>query len=150
MKANKGFTLIELIVVIVIIGIIAITVIPRFTNKSNFEARGSYDSTLAMFQYAQKSAVAQRRTVCVAIAASTITLTIGSFGSPACTGPLAGPDGTAPYTMAAPAGITLSPAAANFTFAASGAPSVAQSVSVPQLPNKTITIDGVSGYVSSN
>ena len=73
MKANKGFTLIELIVVIVIIGIIAITVIPRFTNKSNFEARGYYDSTLAMFQYAQKSAVAQRRTVCVAIAASTIS-----------------------------------------------------------------------------
>ena len=72
MKANKGFTLIELIVVIVIIGIIAITVIPRFTNKSNFEARGYYDSTLAMFQYAQKSAVAQRRTVCVAIAASSV------------------------------------------------------------------------------
>lgn len=34
MKANKGFTLIELVVVIVILGILAVSAIPRFVDLS--------------------------------------------------------------------------------------------------------------------
>lgn len=148
---DKGFTLIELIVVIIIIGILAITVIPRFANRSNFDARGFYDTTLATLQYAQKSAVAQRRQVCVTIDASSISLKIDpSYGVNSCANNLAGPDGKAPYTLTAPTGITLSPATTNFSFAPSGVPSAAQRFTVSELPNKTITIDGVSGYVYSN
>lgn len=35
MKTNKGFTLIELVVVIVILGILAVTAVPRFINLSD-------------------------------------------------------------------------------------------------------------------
>lgn len=158
MKLAKGFTLIELITVIVILGIIAITVIPRFAKKSNIEARGYYDATLAVLQYAQKTAVAQRRRVCVRITGPSMALTIATtFGGTTCTAGLTGPDGTSPYTLTAPTGITPQLTLANFDFLpsgvavnAGGAAAVSQTFSVSKLPGKTITIDGATGYVYSN
>jgi prepilin-type N-terminal cleavage/methylation domain-containing protein len=59
---QQGFTLIELIMVIVILGVLAVFAAPRIFNNADFYARGFHDETLALLRYAQKSAVAQRRT----------------------------------------------------------------------------------------
>ena len=83
--AQQGFTLVELILVIVLMGILAIYAAPRF-NSSDFNARGFHDQTLALLRYAQKSAVAQRRTVCVAFTSTTVSLRlVSASGSSDCT-----------------------------------------------------------------
>lgn len=44
MRKNKGFTLVEILIVVIILGILAAIVIPQFTNASE-EARGSQISS---------------------------------------------------------------------------------------------------------
>jgi MSHA pilin protein MshC len=80
----RGFTLIELIMVIVLIGVLAVFAAPKL-NLSIFNERGFHDETLAYLRYAQKTAIAQRRTVCVTVAgacpadASKVTVTMTVF-----------------------------------------------------------------------
>jgi len=58
MVEQRGFTIVELIMVIVIIGILAAVVGPRFFSKSNFDERVYYEEVLSAVRYAQKLAVA--------------------------------------------------------------------------------------------
>ena len=149
---ERGFTLIELIVTLIVVGIIAVTAIPRFANKADFDARGFYDGTLSILRYAQKSAVAQRRTVCVAFGAdSSVTLTIASTFGGACDTPLAGPNGVAPYALAAPGGgVGFAAPPANFNFLSSGAASLGQGIGVANLPGRSLTVVAATGYVQEN
>lgn len=148
---QRGFTLVELIVTLVVVGILAVAIVPRFANKADFDARGFFDGTAAILRYAQKSAVAQRRTVCVAFGAdSSVTLTIASGFGGACDTPLSGPNGAAPYALAAPAGVGFSAAPANFSFLPSGEASLGQSLSVANLPGRSITVVAATGYVQEN
>lgn len=71
---RNGFTLIELIMVLVLLGILAIFIAPKFSDPSVFTARGFHDETLAILRYAQKTAIAQRRAVCVDFAAAGVSL----------------------------------------------------------------------------
>ena len=148
----RGFTLIELIVTMIVIGILAVTVVPRFADRAAFDERGFYDGTLSILHYAQKSAVAQRRQVCVAFGAvpASVTLTVAANFGGACDTDLAGPNGAAPYTLIAPVGVTFSPVPANFSFLPSGAVSAGPVISVTQNPGKIITVDAVTGNVYSN
>lgn len=69
-QGQRGFTLVELITIMMIVGILAVAVIPRFFEVSTFERRGSADQVKSMLRFAQKTAVAQRRNVSVAISGS--------------------------------------------------------------------------------
>ena len=50
MKAKKGFTLVEILIVVVILGILAAIVIPQFTNASTSAKDSSVRSDLQMFR----------------------------------------------------------------------------------------------------
>lgn len=153
---QHGFTLIELIMVIVMLGVLAVFAGPRLLSTSSFSAMGFHDETLAYLRYAQKTAVAQRRTVCVGfVGLNQVVLTIASTAStPSCAGvALVGPKGESPATLTAKSGAVFSAAPVNFNFDGLGQP--INSAGVPVGPllfqvedvGKSITVEAATGYV---
>jgi MSHA pilin protein MshC len=140
---QRGFTLVELIMVMVIVGILAVVVAPRFFDANVFKSRGFADQVQATLRYAQKEAIAQRSNVCVAMTTSTIALTIANASGAAipCGPNLALPAGG--NFISAPSGITLSssplPPPVSFNFDALGKPWDVL-VTTPSVVQKSITI----------
>jgi len=149
---NRGFTLTELIVVIVVAGILAAVVLPRFTGETGFEERGFRDETAAALRYAQKSAIASRRMVCVSFTANSVSARVASnFADADCSSPgsaLLGPKGDA-LAVSATGGSSFSAyPAGGLIFNALGQPSgpafplLIQVAGVPDL-----TVEAETGYV---
>lgn len=158
-RSMHGFTLLELIVVIMLLGILSVYAAPRLFNTTDFDAFGFHGETLAYLRYAQKTAIAQRRTVCVAFSASSVTLTISSTPATydcATVGALTGPKGESrPVTLNARSGVTFSSLPTNFYFDGLGQPvttagtGAAQSTQTFQVSGvaKSITVETATGYV---
>lgn len=151
-STQAGFSLIELVVVIVLLGIIAAVVMPRWRGGSGFEERALRDQMIAALRYAQKSAVAARRTVCVDFTAvpSKVDFSISSaYPAANCSvgSSLVGPDG-ANLSVSASGSVTFTSSASSFTFDAAGRPSVAVSITVSGLPAAlAINVESETGYV---
>ena len=146
----RGFTLVELIMVIVIVGVLAVAALPRFWDRQVFDSRGFYDETLSALRYAQKTAIAQRRNVCAAFTANTVTFTIASKpgGAEACNTDLASPSGTTPPFTITGTGVTFTPTPTSLQFDALGrpTPNTSQTFQVSGLP-LDIIIEAETGYV---
>jgi MSHA pilin protein MshC len=71
---SKGFTLIELALIIVILGILASSALPKFFELSGYQQRGFFYDTLNAIRYAQKLAVATGCNVQFSIASNQYTL----------------------------------------------------------------------------
>lgn len=153
-RGGRGFTLVELVMVLIILGILAVFVLPRVQLTQGFDQVGFHNATRATLEYARKSAVAQRRNVRVALAGNTLTLTIandipegGNANTFARTLPLPAADrrcgGTA-NQLCAPAGVALG-GPATLDFSPLGRPSATAVYTVTGEPN--ITVAAETGYV---
>lgn len=142
--------------VMVLLGILAAYAAPRIFNRSDFDARGMHDMSMAYLRYAQKTAIAQRRTVCMTLTGSGISLRIANdastFGCSEVTDhDLNGPDGKSALAVS---GVSYSTVPASFSFDGLGQPvdgagtalTVTQSFVVSGY-NRTISVEAGTGYV---
>jgi MSHA pilin protein MshC len=146
---SGGFTLTELVTVIVIASILSIFAMAQFSTQP-FNTEGFANQVAAMVRYAQKLAVAQRRTVFVVATTSSIKL---CYADATCATPVREPPGTANFLKTAPSGVSL--AATTFSFDALGKPydsggtALASTLTIPVTGDVTrnITVQAQTGYV---
>ncbi len=154
----RGFTLIELIIVIVLLGVLAVVAAPRMFNNNDFYARGFHDETLGFLRYAQKTAIAQRRTVCVTFTVASVSTaslrTASAQTVPICDTPLVGPRGDMPGVITSRSGVNYAALPDTIGFDGLGQPlsatgvvlGVARTITVPG-SSRVITIEPATGYV---
>lgn len=67
----RGFTLVELIMVLVLLGVMAVVFLPGLSGTSAVKERGFRDGVFTTLSHARRVAVASRRFVCVTLTAGT-------------------------------------------------------------------------------
>lgn len=122
--------MVELVTVMIIVGILAAVAMPKFFSRGDYDDREAGDQVKATLRYGQKIAIAQRRSVSVAIS---------SASSTACDLTLSGSS----ISCAIKNDVTLS-AMTTITFDALGKPNAGSSFTVG---GTTITVEAETGYV---
>lgn len=152
----RGFTLIELVMVMVVLGILAVFILPRVDLTRGYDSVGYRDAVRATLEFARKSAVAERRNVRVTLAGNNLSLSVDNVG-PEDAGagsyprnlPLPTPDrrcGGALHQLCAPAGVTLN-GPATLDFSPLGRASAGATYSVTGDTPWTITVVQETGHV---
>lgn len=145
-RSRNGFTVVELVVIITIVGVLAAIAVPRFMGADGFRSRGFYDEAQGIVRYAQKTAIAWRRSIFVCVTATAVSASTTACGAPI-TNPLSG----ALLSSTAPSGVTLSPA--SFSFDSAGRPNpntpvtITLSSSIAGDPARQIVVEAETGYV---
>jgi MSHA pilin protein MshC len=145
---SRGFTMVELILVMVIAGILAAVAVPRMIGRTSFDTRGFADQLAATVRFAQKLAVSQRRDVSVHLTASDATLCYDPIAPCAAASQAPGPGGEKPYTVTAPGGVTIAPVTV-LTFDRGGRPDIAAQldIQVNGSGSHHVLVEQETGYV---
>ncbi len=135
--------------VMVMLGVLAVFAAPRMFNSDDFYARGFHDETLGLLRYAQKTAIAQRRTVCVALADTGVSLTMDTNTPPdgICD---ASPPVALPNTPRGGKGLSAKvngTAVTGFQFTPLGNTDQLKSVDITIANSSNITVEASTGYV---
>lgn len=151
----RGFTMLELITVMIIMGVLAVVALPKLQGALSFQDDAWHDSLSAALRYAQKTAVARRRLVCVDVAATSVTLSSASaYGAGSCDSAVSGPGGGAAFssshdsnsaTSVSPAGTLYFQPSGRVTSDAAGNNAATRSISMTGAA--AITVNGETGYV---
>ncbi len=144
--------MVELVVTIIIAGILAAFAVPRFVGRQSFDSRGFHDQAQGVVRYAQKMAIAWRRTISVCVTATTVSAHSGAVAScsplPAA---LDHPTTGGSLLATAPTGVTLSTAL--FSFNGIGRPNTGATTTITFTstiagdPARQIVVEAETGYV---
>jgi MSHA pilin protein MshC len=143
----RGFTLVELIMVIVITGILAAVVGPRFFERQVFDERLFYEESLAAVRYGQKLAVASGCRTQVSLSSAGYRLRqAANCNSGAYTLEVIGPDGASTFSnLQVSNGVTVTPTNFPVIFDSEGRPlSGAASAAIGSF---TFNVAGETGMV---
>jgi MSHA pilin protein MshC len=149
-RPSRGFTLLELVAVISIVAILAITATSMF-NRLTFDTAAFGRELQSVLAFAQKAAVAERRTVTVNVAASTVSFTICSANPCGAQVGLPLPTRDGGSVLTAPSGVSIASSAASFAFTPSGGTDQAGPVTITVTGDgaSVMTIEASTGYVHS-
>lgn len=148
---QRGFTLVELVMVMMLVAVITAMSAARFSDREPFAVQGAADQLVSGLRLAQATAIAQRRPIHVSLTGNPATLRV-CFDA-ACTTPLPTPAGDSTW-LADAGGLTLSTDAA-FSFRPDGSTSLASALQLTvrgaggSAVSPAITIEAGSGHVHS-
>ncbi|MYN47492.1 prepilin-type N-terminal cleavage/methylation domain-containing protein [Pseudoduganella sp. FT93W] len=75
----RGFTMVELVMVIIVLAVLGGMAVPRFFERKGFDAASYTEQLKAMLRYGQKIAISQGRNVYVRVNGSGIVLAYDAF-----------------------------------------------------------------------
>lgn len=142
----RGFTLIELVVIMLIIGVLAVAAVPRLEGNVELKGRGYADELKSAVRFAQRYAVASGCTVQISITGAGYALTtqdatcgIGNN--------VQGPSGSA-FSGNIPSGVSMTGGTGSYSFDALGETGGGGSIQV-QAAGSTFgfTITATSGFI---
>jgi MSHA pilin protein MshC len=131
---SRGFTLVELIMVVVLIGILAVSIVPKFVDTSAISLLGGAAMAVADIRYTQELAMGTHTPKTITFATNDTFYTVNS------------------QTMNLPSNVSIS-SGATFTFNSLGEPTAGGGSSVEiqaGSSTKTITVESYTGRVSSS
>jgi MSHA pilin protein MshC len=131
---SRGFTIIEIIMVVVLIGILAVSVVPKFMDTSAISLQGGAAMVRADIRYTQELAMSTHSPKTITFTTNDTFYTVNS------------------QTMNLPSRVSISNGA-TFTFNSLGEPTAGGGSSVEiqaGSSTKTITVDSYTGRVSSS
>ena len=153
-KTCRGFTLIELVMVLVLVGVMAAVVTPRFADQSAFDAVGYAQKLEGIMRFAQKTAIAQRQLVLVNIAntpnLADPTVTLAGASTTACTAAaiaiaVAAPSISPPPKTAVT--VTTTPSTTSFCFDPLGRPYAAGGPPLVPMAKLRLDVSSASAQV---
>ncbi|MDM7322160.1 MAG: GspH/FimT family pseudopilin, partial [Gammaproteobacteria bacterium] len=129
----RGFTLIELVMVMLLLGMLAIVALPRF-NDAGFREYGYAEETLSALRYARQTAIAGNAHITVQFSADTFRVCRGDTcpGNGYLNNPAVGQpwDGSAKKRGRAPEGVSIVTTLAAVTFDGLGRPHTSGSLTI--------------------
>ena len=131
---SRGFTIIELIMVVVLIGILAVSVVPKFMDTSAISLQGGAAMVAADIRYTQELAMSTHSPKTITFTTSDTFYTVNS------------------QTMNLPSRVSIS-SGATFTFNSLGEPTTGGGSSVEiqaGSSTKSITVESYTGRASSS
>jgi len=104
----RGFTIVELVVVLMLVGILLVAAVSRMSSQDLFTQRAGVDELAAAMRQAHKRAIAQRGGVTLNVDTAAGQVRFCRDALPGCPNPLIEPGESSALRFNAPAGATMS------------------------------------------